>query len=184
MGSVPDAPVAAGDPDEMLRNWIYVDFSGKPLEASQLASAVDSQMVHLMPFVLRISIDQRQIDPLLVALSTSAIPIDVRQVRINAGASGGSVGGFGGGPGGGSGMDTGFAGPVPMGGGAGGSVRMYDVNLELRGTVGLATSPQEKAVGLEPGEGDAAPAEESGDKPATPPRAAVTPRLFRRRTVA
>jgi hypothetical protein len=50
----PGAPegAATADPDEMLRNWVYVDFTGKPLDAAQLATAVDSQMVHLMPFVL------------------------------------------------------------------------------------------------------------------------------------
>lgn len=169
-----EAPAATGDPDELLRNWIYVDFNGKPLDAAQLATAIDSQMVHLMPFVLRITIDQRQIDPLLVALASSVIPIDVRQVRINAG-SGGARGGD-------PGMAAAFAAPVP--GGAVGSVRLYDVNLELRGTVGLATPPQEQAVGLEPGQGDAAPSEEPGDKAAASPKAAIVPRQGRRRMVS
>jgi hypothetical protein len=52
---------------------------------------------------------------------------------------------------------------------------MYDVTLELRGTVGLATPPSEKAVGLEPGDaGDA--------NPAAPDAAAASPAALRRVT--
>jgi hypothetical protein len=137
-------------PDEQLRNWIYVDFTGKPLTAAELAAAVDSQMIHLMPYVLRIVIDQRQIDALLTELATAPLPIDVRQLRINSagGPTGVAAGGMPGGPG--------------PGGDSVGS-RLYDVTLELRGSVGLATEPNEQAVGLEPGEAQpAAPAEAEG----------------------
>jgi len=155
------AVAVPADPDETLRNWIYVDFAGRPLTGAELAAAVDSQMVHLMPFVLRLVIDQRQIDPLLVSLSTSAIPIDVRQIRINA--TGGPAGGDG---------AMGQASFVPA---AAGSGRMYDVTLELRGTVGLATPPSEKAVGLEPGD--------AGDANAAAPKAAAaSPAALRRVT--
>jgi hypothetical protein len=150
------AAVVPADPDETLRNWIYVDFAGRPLTGAELAAAVDSQMVHLMPFVLRLVIDQRQIDPLLVSLSTSAIPIDVRQIRINAT----------GGPAGGDGVATGST----------GSGRMYDVTLELRGTVGLATPPSEKAVGLEPGD--------AGDANAAAPKAAAASPVAPRRVTS
>ena len=178
IGAVPPEGAAAPvDPDEMLRNWIYVDFEGKPLDAAQLAAAVDSQMIHLMPFVLRVVIDQRQIDALLVALSTAAVPIDVRQVRINAGVSGQSGLSAPPGQGGMSSMMEGTA-AGPTGGG-----RFYDVNLELRGTVGLATPPNEKTVGLEPGQGDAAPVE-AGEKPAPAPSAASWRRSIRRRSAA
>ena len=153
------AVAAPADPDETLRNWIYVDFSGRPLTGAELAGAVDSQMVHLMPFVLRLVIDQRQIDPLLVSLSTSAIPIDVRQIRINATGGPADIDGA---------MGQAFPGPA-----AAGSGRMYDVTLELRGTVGLATPPSEKAVGLEPGQ--------AGDtNPAAPKAAASSPAALRR----
>jgi hypothetical protein len=149
-----DMPVAEPvSPDEQLRNWIYVDFNGKPLTAAELATAVDSQMIHLMPYVLRIVIDQRQIDALLTELATAPLPIDVRQLRINA--AGGPTG-------------TAAVGmPVaPAPGAESGGNRLYDVTLELRGSVGLATEPNEQAVGLEPGEAQpAAPAEADG-KPA------------------
>lgn len=162
-GGPPEAAAAPADPDEMLRNWIYVDFSGKPLDAAQLAAAVDCQMVHLMPFVLQVVIDQRKIDALLVDLATAEIPIDVRQVRINSGQSV-------------SGM---VAQAVPATGGG----RPYDVSLELRGTVGLATPPNERTVGLEPGQGDVAPGE-AGEKPAPAPKAALLRRPVRRRLAA
>jgi len=157
---------APADPEAMLRNWIYVDFAGRPLDAAQLATAVDSQMVHLMPFVLRVVIDQRQIDALLVSLATATVPIDVRQVRINAPTSGQATA------------------PSMQSGGGGGPTgvgRFYDVTLELRGTVGLATPPNEITVGLEPGQGAVAAPAEEGEKPAPAPKAALFNRHTRRR---
>jgi hypothetical protein len=167
--AAPAAPDGEGgapsDPDAALRNWIYVDFSGKPLDAVALAAAADCQMVHLMPFVLRVVIDQRRIDSLLVDLATSQVPIDVRQLRINAGASR-SVSGP-------PGADPGTPAPGAVG-------RLYDVNLELRGTVGLAIPPDEKAVGLEPGQADEPAPEDSGDKT----KAAALDRFIGRRSLS
>jgi hypothetical protein len=167
--AAPTAPEGEGgapsDPDAALRNWIYVDFSGQPLDAAALAAAADCQMVHLMPFVLRVVIDQRRIDSLLVDLATSPVPIDVRQLRINAGAPQSVSGPPGADPG------------TPAPGTAG---RLYDVNLELRGTVGLATPPDEKAVGLESGQVDDPAPEDSGDKP----KAAVLDRVIGRRRLS
>lgn len=159
------------NPDEQLRNWIYVDFTGKPLAAAELASAVDAQMVHLLPFVLRVVIDQRQIDALLTELATAPLPIDVRQVRINAtgGPAGAATEGMSG--------TMMMGGPVP--GGDGTSSRLYDVTLELRGSVGLATEPNEQAVGLEPGEGEAQPAAPADPEARPPAKAAAAIRRER-----
>ena len=171
----PAAPMAAGEQggaansDALLRNWIYVDFSGKPLDAAELAAAADCQMVHLMPFVLRIVIDERRIDSLLVELATSSIPIDVRQLRINAEAAG-SVGGQ-------PGADAGASAT-----GSGG--RFYDVKLELRGTVGLATLPNNKTVELEPGQAPEPASEAADEQPAQAPKAAVRDPLIGRRSVS
>jgi hypothetical protein len=170
--SSPEEAAGPADADVPLRNWIYVDFAGKPLSAAELEAAIDSQMIHLMPFVLRVVIDQRQIDALLVGLAASAIPIDVRQVRINAPTSGQG------------GMPSAPSGPsMPDGGGGGqaGAGRYYDVTLELRGTVGLATPPNEKTVGLEPGQGDAVAPADAGEKVAPAPKAALLNRPTRRR---
>jgi hypothetical protein len=152
------------DPDVALRNWVYVDFTGKPLDATQLEAAVDCQMVHLMPFVLRVVIDERQIDALLVALSTAPIPIDVRQVRIATSSA--------------QQVPTQARSDAALPSGAG---RFYDVPLELRGTVGLATPPNEKTVGLEPGQGDAVAPADAENKASPPAKAALFGRPIRRR---
>jgi hypothetical protein len=118
----------AGSPDDDYRSWIYVDFAGRPLSAAQLSSP-EARMVHLMPFVLRVTIDQRQLDRLLVALAAAPIPIDVREVRLNPGAGGPQA-----------------AGVQPAAGGApqatSSRARPHDVIVELRGTVALATRPE------------------------------------------
>jgi len=113
------APVAS--PDDQLKEWIYVDFSGKPLTAAELATVPAAKMVHLMPFVLRVTMDQRKLDTLLADLATSAVPIDVRQVRINPSQQAGGLGS--------------------------GGIRPFDVTVELRGTVGLSPPPDKNAIG-------------------------------------
>lgn len=126
---------AASEDD--YRNLIYVDFAGKPLTAAQLGTVPDARMVHLVPFVFKGVVDQRELDGLLVALAAAKLPIDVREVRINPGM-GGSAAGSGAAP--------------PAGGGGGGPAqpRRYDVRVELRGTVALATAPDEAALGPAP----------------------------------
>jgi hypothetical protein len=126
LGGMDGAP-AAVSPDDPLREWIYVDFAGKPLSAAELAASPAAKMVHLMPFVLRVVMDQRKIDALLADFAAAKIPIDVRQVRINVGATPGAAGGQ---------PQPGVAGP-----------RAYDVIVEIRGTVGLAASPDQKVIG-------------------------------------
>lgn len=120
---------SVGPTEEDYRGWIYVDLDGKPLSVADLASRPGMQMVHLMPFVLRVTVDQRQLDRLLVALAASRVPIDVRQVRVNPGAGGGQEG-FVGRVGSGDGMP----------GAAGGRQPNY-LFVELRGSVALATDP-------------------------------------------
>jgi hypothetical protein len=144
-GGEPGTETPAISSDDMLKQWIYVDFAGKPLTAPELATAPDAQMVHLMPFVLRVTVDQRQVDRLLAELAASPIPIDVRQVRVNPPNQSGGEGVFGRGVGGLT---------QPMGGNEGGPAapgdrrrRPFDVTLELRGTVGLATPPNPAALG-------------------------------------
>jgi len=140
----------ATPPEMRLREWIYVDFDGKPLAAADLATAPAARMTHLMPFVLRVVMDQRRLDPLLVDLARSPVPIDVREVRINPGAARGA----------------GEGGQAEASGG-----RTHDVIVELRGTVGLATPPTAAGVGLEPAAPPAAAAGGPG------PRDAFTDRV-------
>ena len=150
--SAPGSEVAGGEaaaaplsPDDMLKQWIYVDFSGKPLTAGELATAPDAQMVHLMPFVLRMIVDQRQVDRLLAELASSPIPIDVRQVRINPPGQLDGEGGFGRGGGGLGRRATRNDGAANAAGDR--RRRPFDVTLELRGTVGLATPPNPATLG-------------------------------------
>lgn len=159
VGAMPGAPMdapppeASASPDDLLRNWIYVDFTGKPLTAAELAASPDAQLVHLVPFMLRAVVDERKLDALLVDLATAPVPIDVRQVRINAAASAamGPPGGFG-------------AGPSEFGGQAPAGSRPNDITIELRGTVGLATPPDPALLGLEAA-ADEEPAADGEPKP-------------------
>jgi hypothetical protein len=130
----------AASPDDPLKNWIYVDFNGKPLSAQELAASPDATMVHLMPFTIRAVIDERYLDAWLVDLARSPVPIDVRQVRINAGAAGSQ-------PQPGAALPE--VGPVGQTSSAT-SGRRHDVVVEIRGTVALATPPDEKVLGIEP----------------------------------
>ena len=196
------APAVPTNPDEGLRTWIYVDYDGKPLAGAEVATSPAAQIAHLMPFVIRATIDQRKLDAFLVALATSQVPIDVRQVRINPtgggergaaamggppGGAGGPPGAFGGGPpnrgrmgppgggpggGGPPGMGMTSGGPGMAGGAgmaAGGGMRPYDVHIELRGTVALATRPNLVALGLEAEPDAAGQAEPEPDEPAAVP---------------
>lgn len=171
-GPMPGQPMDApppetGSPDDLLRNWIYVDFAGKPLTAAELAASPDARLVHLVPFVLRAVVDERKIDALLVDLASGPVPIDVRQVRINAAPSGGMAPGMAMGPAGGFGP-----GPSEIGGQAPAGGRPNDVTIELRGTIGLATPPDPQVLGLEP----AADAEEApADDASVEPRGAAQP---------
>ena len=138
---------AAASPDDPLREWIYVDFSGRPLSAAELATAPEAQMVHLMPFVLRVVMDERRLDSLLMDIAAASIPIDVRQVRINAESITGSA------------AAATVAGPRRR--------RPYDVTVELRGTVALATVPDEKVLDtLQPSLPGAPPAAGAARRPA------------------
>jgi hypothetical protein len=130
-----EAADSAITPEQALRQWIYVDFEGRPLTGPAVDTAADAAMTHLVPFTLRVVIDQRKIDGLLKELAENPIPIDVRQVRINPAGLGG----------GGLGLLAARGGEAAGGGDR--RRRPYDVTLELRGTVGLATPPDPTALG-------------------------------------
>jgi len=132
---------AGGSPDEQW-NWAYVDFAGQPLLGSELAAAPGIDMVRLMPFVLRVVMDQRELDRLLATLAESPVPIDVRQVRINPGSDGGQP--ANGGQRGEEYRESSRPSPPGQPAGQAGepaSPRRYDDIVELRGSVALATPP-------------------------------------------
>jgi len=174
--------------DEAFLTWIYVDAEGKPLKGEEVAKSPSALMTHLMPFTIRVTIDQRKLDAFLLQLATSTVPIDIRQIRLNpsaaaAGGPGMGMGSMMGPPGGGMGgppnrgmmprpgqQSGGEDGPMAGMAGAGSMVRPHDIVLELRGTIALATQPNPEALGLAAeGGGDA------GGDAADPLPAADTP---------
>jgi hypothetical protein len=156
-------PRASGSSDADFLNWAYVDFSGKPLMAEELAAAPGAAMVRLTPFLLRAVVDQRSLDGLLAKLATWPVPIDVRQVRINPGVMA-AEGGMGGGTprGGVAAPRSGVMGGGPAGGRRGGGglmgddasnasgLRPHDVIVEILGTVAVATPPGSKPPSVAP----------------------------------
>lgn len=172
MGGEADDPMGGGggaremSEDDMFLSWAYVDFSGKPLLAEELAATPGVAMTRLMPFLLRAVVDQQKLDMLLVTMATWPVPLDVRQVRINPGSVAGDVGMdgpggmMGGGGGGGLMARARMAGITGMGGvsrpggrgGLGGAesamssarLRPRDVMVEILGTVAIATPPGSK----------------------------------------
>lgn len=144
-GSRAASPDGAAAADDVFRNWIYVDYGGRPLMAAEQTASLANKMIHFMPFRLRAVIDQRRLDELLVSLAASRIPIDVRQVRINAGATSQR-------PGGGGGTGT-----------AGVGKRPHDVSVEIRGSIAVAAQPDRKAI-----LGDLPDAQPPADEPVVP----------------
>jgi len=136
-GSEPEqaSPSAPASADDALREWIYVDFDGKPLRASELQSSQAARMVHLVPFTMRLVMSQQRLDALLAWFARQPVPIDVRQVLVTAR--------------GGQAASSPAAGNQ-FGGGSPGPGRPFDVSVELRGTVGLATPPREDAGAVQP----------------------------------
>jgi len=133
------AEPAATDPDDMLLNWIYVDFEGRPLTAAEINASVAARMVHLMPFTIALTIDQNALDRLLVDLATvPTVPFDVRQVRINAEGEGRRRGGS---------RSERMPGPGRPDDGMATS-RPSDVEVELRGVIPLIATPDPQVLGL------------------------------------
>ncbi len=117
-GGAPAAAQGPGTTDEAFLTWIYVDADGKPLKGEEVATSPSALMTHLMPFTIRATIDQRKLDAFLIRLATSAVPIDIRQVRLNPPAAATGMPGMGGGMGGPpGGMMGGMMGPPGGGGG-------------------------------------------------------------------
>lgn len=140
-----DMEMMEEDNDAELLNWIYVDRDGTPLLAEDVEMSPDTKMTHLVPFVFRGEVDQRKLDLLLRIFANQRVPIDVRQLRINP--DGGMLG------------NDEFGGSMPSPrsaslGGEGASTRKYDLDVELRGTIALATRPDPEYLGLDLVEND------------------------------
>ncbi len=109
----------------------YVDNQYEPLPADTLRSdavTTDPEKVYLavakrIPVRIRCIMDQRRLHNFLAECANSPLTVEIRQVRINRGVSGGGLGGgggaFGGGGGGAFGGGGGEAGMAGMAGGMG-----------------------------------------------------------------
>jgi hypothetical protein len=167
----------------MWKGFRYVDETGKPLAT---AADVDGSPLefNLMPFRMRLTINPKDIDELLIACRNSVLPIEVREVDLLEGAGsgmsspaagpmmgprgggrmrGGEEGEFGGGHGGGM--------PMPMPQGVPGVPQQKTVQIELTGVVYLMKTPDPSKLGAAPEGGNPA----DGGTPAPPPENATTP---------
>ncbi len=152
------APAAAAPPDgEALAKAIdenrYVDAEGKPLPSG----AASLLQFKRMPIYMKLTIDQREINKLLVECANAPLPIEVRQLRINPLGSGGS--------------STGPSNKKASGGAAAPSGPMtesetYEVPIELAGIIYIYNPPDVAKLGAAPAD---APA---GGAIAAPPAAA------------
>ena len=121
----------------------------------------------LMPFDLEVSIDDRYVDRLLVAMRNSVLPLEVQQVRINPVNANMAAMGYGGGGGGGADHGGGMTpliaqqmanrGAGPAGGAAGQVATSRYITVEVRGVAYLLTPPNlqktEAPGGAAPAEG-------------------------------
>jgi hypothetical protein len=148
------APAPVGDPDDMWKAFRYVDETGKPLAT---AAEVDASPLefNLMPFRMRLTINPKEIDRLLVEFRNSTLPLLVKEVRVGevvgtAGATGGGMmGGFGGGFRGGRGgfEDEGGPGMMPMPSGATGMPQQKTIQIEVSGVAYLIKKPDPSKLG-------------------------------------
>jgi hypothetical protein len=144
---------SAKSTDEELLNGRYID------PASNAPSpAMPAGEYRLVPVILRLTMDERRIPNLLVACANSRLPIEVRQVSYNPGASLSSGGGGGaprsGGMGGMGGMRPAMPATPAARPSSGSSevkteANMYDVPVEVRGVVYLFNPPDAASLGVE-----------------------------------
>jgi hypothetical protein len=166
------APVS-DDPKVYLNEWRYVKGDSTPLRADEFTSSPPFYEYRLMPWRVRMTVDERQWDKLLVMFRNTELPLEIKQVRVNpsddvgggmgsryAGDSssrggyggGGSRGGYGaaggsrGGHGGGYGTPSRGGGPSPFGGPT--QPVSNTVILELRGVAYLMNPPDLSKIGV------------------------------------
>jgi hypothetical protein len=134
-------PAAAGA--KSPNDGRYVNADGKPLPASSPV-----EQFKRMPIYLKLVVDQREIPKLLVECANSTLPIEVRQVRVNASGSGKS--------GGHSSTTTSSAPPRAA---AGDAPDPFEVPIELHGIIYIYNKPNLTKAGA-PGAGAPVPVSE------------------------
>ncbi len=178
LGGGGDAAAAAtpANPDEIWKGWRYVAEDNKPL---MTAAELDASPLeyNLMPFRLKLTINPKEIDQLLVAFRNSTLPFEVKEVRVGDAAA------TSGGGGGGGGIMPGFRGGVGRGrmledmgaapmAAATGVPQQKTIQIEVSGIVYLYKKPDPTKLGITPSTDGAAPTDGTAP-PATPPQASL-----------
>jgi hypothetical protein len=166
-GMMPDGTERASN---MLDDKRYVDEKGIPLPSGTAGPAEFKRM----PIQMQLVMDQREIARLLVALADSALPVEIRQLRINAKMSGvlrQPHRQFGYGNEGGSSAQGSRGGPVAMRRDKAFEDSMqypYDLPVELTGIIYIFNPPDKSLiVAGATSDGDAIPAA-ADDAPQAP----------------
>jgi hypothetical protein len=157
----PAAPAVAAAEGEALAKPIdenrYVDPDGKPLPSGAAALLQFKRM----PIVMHLTIDQREINKLLVECANAPLPVEVRQLRINPGGAGNSPS-----------SSKKSSGGQPTSGAAGAETETYEVPIELAGIIYIYNPPDVAKLGAAPADAAAVPVVGA---PAAPAPAAAAP---------
>jgi hypothetical protein len=130
---------APANPDDYWKSWRYVKPTGEPLMAAELDSA--SAEYNLMPIRLKLDMNPDFLDRFLVECRNSALPIEIKSVRINPGVAQ-SLAGTGG-----------ATRAEPIRSDAGGAVRgIHSQKIEITGVVYLVKPPDPQKLGITPSE--------------------------------
>jgi hypothetical protein len=178
-GSDTAAAAAPSDDEKVyLNEWRYVKADGTPMRADEFASSPPFYEYRLMPWRLRMTVDEREWDKLLVLFRNTELPLEIKQVRVNPsddagggmgsrygsssseggssrgggyGSTGSSRGGYGA-TGGSRGHSSGGYGTTGRGGASpfGGSTQPISntMILELRGVAYLMNPPDLSKIGV------------------------------------
>lgn len=187
----PGSPGQGAGPDPAA--FRYVDINYDPLSAEDLKAALgtkeDKDKAYLavakrMPIRLRLKMDTRRLNRLLVECGNSPLPVEVRQVRIGVtGSSSGAPGGFSGGEGygrGGTGpslppIDGGFGPPEDYGSGRSAQKTPYLKMVEVYGIIYIFNPVNYAQLGYENGKPPADLGAEPGNVPTPPTTEPETP---------
>ena len=167
LGGAPADAAAGGKPDDVWKRFRYVNSknpivsTGDPIkEPAELDEFAKTAKYFLIPFDLSVSVDDRYLDRLLIAMRNSVLPLEVQQVRINPQSGGtGTAYSIGGPVRSDHDMPRNYAPAGDRGSGAAGQVaNTRYITVELRGVAYLLAPPNvQQGSGGETAPGESAP---------------------------